>query len=55
MKKIDVTRESATKDENSFVPSPNLVIGSVRPCGLWTVTAQTNRVAKHCETALYMW
>ena len=42
----DVTRVSATNvrpQEDSFVPSPNLILGSVRPCDLWTVTAHANR------------
>ena len=41
----DVTQESATKvkpHENSF-PSPNLILGSVSPCDLWTATAHANR------------
>src|SRR5882724_9784595 len=41
----DVTRVSTTKvkpHENSFFPSPNLILGSIRPCDLWTVTAHAN-------------
>jgi hypothetical protein len=40
------TRERATKVkpvENSFFPSPNLILSRVRPCDLCTVTAQASR------------
>jgi hypothetical protein len=41
--KETVERCNTTKvgpQEKSFLPSPNLILGSVRPCDLWTVTAQ---------------
>jgi hypothetical protein len=43
-----VTRERATKvrqQENSFLQSPSLILGSVRPCNLWTVTAQARKAS----------
>jgi hypothetical protein len=42
----DATQESATKvrpEENSLEPSPNLILGSVKPWDLWMVTARSKR------------